>query len=64
MDNDDEKIRHASMQMEGGAYNWYSWWIKTTLAISWKKSKNTFFKSFQGVKEEEFFSSLTRLQKK
>jgi len=64
IDNDDEKIKHASMQMEGEAYNWYKWWKKTTLAINWKKFKNAFFKRFQGVKEEEFFSALTKLQQK
>lgn len=35
-----------------------------THAISWKKFKNAFFKRFQGVKEEDFFEELTRLQEK
>ena len=52
------------MQMEGEEYNWYMWWKNMTLAISWKKLKNAFFKRFQGIKEEEFFSTLTRLQQK
>lgn len=30
IDNDDEKIRDASMKMEGETYNWYMWWKKTT----------------------------------
>ena len=64
INNDDEKIRHTSMKMEGDAYNWYMWWKKTTLATSWKKFKNAFLKRLQGVKEEEFFSALTRLQQK
>lgn len=64
IDNDDEKIRHASMKMEGEAYNWYMWWKKTTLAISWRKFKNVFFKRIQGVKEEELLSTLTRLEQK
>jgi hypothetical protein len=24
--NDDKKIKYASMQQEGDAYNWYMWW--------------------------------------
>jgi len=52
------------MQMQGEVYNWYMWWKKTTHAISGMKLKNAFFKRFQGVKEEEFFSALTRLQEK
>ena len=44
IDSDDEKIKHAPMKMEGEAYNWYMWWKKTTLAISWRKFKNVFLK--------------------
>jgi len=40
------------------------WWKKMTLAISWKKFKNALYKRFQGVKEEELFSALTRLEQK
>jgi len=35
-----------------------------TLAINWKKFKNAFFKRFQGVKEEDLFSTLTTSNKK
>jgi len=42
IDNDEEKIRHASMQIAGEVYNWNMWWKKTTLAISWNKFKNAF----------------------
>jgi hypothetical protein len=59
-----KKIRYASMQLEGNAYNWYMWWKKTGYAISWTKFKNDFFKRFQGIKEEEFFTELMRLQQK
>jgi len=52
------------MKMEGKAYNWYMWWKKTTIAISWRNFKDAFFKRFQGVKEEEFFSALIRLRQK
>lgn len=52
------------MKMEGKAYNWYMWWKKTTPAISWIKWKDAFFKRFQGIKEEEFFSTLIRLRQK
>ena len=52
------------MKMEGEAYNWYMWWKKTTLAISWRKFKDVFFKIFQGIKEEELFSTLIKLRQK
>lgn len=52
------------MQMEDEAYNLYMWWMKATLDINWKKFKSEFFKRFQGVKEEYFFSTLTQLQQK
>jgi hypothetical protein len=37
---------------------------KTGYAISWTKFKNEFFKRFQGIKEEDFFTELMRLQQK
>ena len=52
------------MKMEGEAYNWYMWWNKTTLAISWRKFKDAFFKRFQGIKEENFFSTFIKLRQK
>ena len=64
INSDDEKIKHASMKMEGEAYNWYMWWKKTTLAISWTKFKDSFFKIFQGIKEEFFFQHSSNYAKK
>lgn len=64
IDNDDERINYASMQMEGEAYNWYLWWKKSSHGISWRKFRDAFFKRFQGIKEEEFFTTLTRLKQK
>ena len=55
INDDDEKLRHASLKMEGEAYNWYMWWKKTIHVISWRKFKDAFFNGFQGVREEEFF---------
>jgi len=40
------------------------WWKKMTIAISWRKFKDAFFKIFRGVKEEEFFSTIIILQQK
>lgn len=40
------------------------WRKKTTHVISWRKFKDTFFKIFQGVREEEFFSKLIKLRQK
>ena len=38
-DNDDEKIRHASMKMEGEAYNWYIGGKRRHLLLARKDSK-------------------------
>lgn len=64
INDDDEKLRHASMKMEGEPYNWYMWWKKTTRIISWRKFKDELFKRFQGVKEEVFFSKVIKLRQK
>ena len=64
INDDDERLRHTSMKMEGEAYNLYMWWKKLTHSISWRKFKDAFFKIFQGVKEEEFFSALIKLRQK
>jgi hypothetical protein len=52
------------MQLEGDAYNWYMWWNKIGYAINWNKFKDDFFKRFQGIKEEDCFTKLTKLQLK
>jgi hypothetical protein len=33
INNDDEKIKYASMQLEGDTYNWYMWWKKTSFLL-------------------------------
>ena len=48
--------------MEGHTYNWYLWWRRDNFTYTWNLFKNSFFNSFQGIKEDEFFSKLTRLQ--
>ena len=48
--------------MEGYAYNWYLWWKRDNFTYTWNLFKNDFFNRFQGIKEDEFFSKLTRLQ--
>ena len=60
-----EKIKYASMHLEGNAYNWYLWWKNTARICShnWDSFRNDLIKIFQGV-EEFFFSKLTRLQQK
>jgi len=37
---------------------------KTRYAINWNKFKDEFLKRFQGIKEEDLFTELTRLQQK
>ena len=32
--DDDEKLRHASMKMEGEAYNWYMWWKRQHTSLA------------------------------
>ena len=40
------------------------WWKKMTLSISWRKFKDAFFKRFQGIKEENVFSTFIKLGQK
>jgi hypothetical protein len=40
------------------------WWKKSRYSINWNKFKDEFFKRFQGIKEEYFFTELTKLQQK
>jgi hypothetical protein len=61
---DEEKVKYASMYLEGTAYNWYLWWKGRIQSYTWNSFKNDFFKRFQGISEQEFFSKLTRLQQK
>ena len=60
--SDEEKVKYASMHMEGYAYNWYLWWKRDNFTYTWNLFKNYFFNRFQGIKEDEFFSKLTILQ--
>ena len=50
------------MHMEGYAYNCYLWWKRDNFTYTWNLFKNDFFNRFQGIKEDEFSSKLTRLQ--
>jgi hypothetical protein len=61
---DEEKVKYASMYLEGTAYNWYLWWKGRIQSYNWNSFKNDFFKRFQGISEKYFFSKLTRLQQK
>ena len=60
--SDKEKVKYASIHMEGYAYNWYLWWKRDNFTYTWNLFKNNFFNRFQGIKEDDFFSKLTRLQ--
>jgi hypothetical protein len=51
---DEEKVKYASMCLEGDAYNWYVVEGGTQL-YDWNSFKNDFFKRFQGITENEFF---------
>jgi hypothetical protein len=61
---DEEKVKYASMCLEGDAKNWYLWWIGGTQSYNWNSFKNDFFKRFQGITENNFFSKLIKLQQK
>ena len=61
---DEEKVKYASLHLDGYAYNWYMWWKGENLSYNWRQFKNDFFKRFQGITEDEFFSKLTRLQQR
>ena len=60
--SDEDKVKCVSMHMEGYAYNWYLWWKRDNFTYTWNLFKNDFFNRFQWIKEDEFFSKLTRLQ--
>ena len=63
---DDEKIKYASMHLEGNTYNWYLWWKNTARICSynWVSFRNDLIKRFQGIQEKDFFGKITRLQQK
>jgi len=62
--SDDDKIKFASMQLEGRAYNWYMSWKITMSSYNWHTFKNDFFKRFQNINEKDFFAKITRIQQK
>ena len=53
--SDEEKVKYASMHMEGYADNWYLWWKRDNFTYTWNLFKNDFLNRFQGIKEDEFF---------
>jgi hypothetical protein len=61
---DEEKVRYASMYLEGTVYNWYLWWKGRIQSYDWNSFKNIFFKDFKASRKMIFFSKVTRLQKK
>ena len=63
---DGEKIKYASMHLEGNAYNWYLWRKNTARICSynWVTFRNDLIKRFQGIEVKYFFSKITRLQQK
>jgi hypothetical protein len=50
---DEEKVKYASMHLEGEAYNWYMWWKKENHSYNLHSFKNDFFKRFQGIIENK-----------
>jgi hypothetical protein len=40
---DEEKVKYASMFLEGTAYNWYMWWKGRIQSYTWNSFKNDFF---------------------
>ena len=63
---DGEKIKYASMHLEGNAYNWYLWCKNTAIICSynWVSFRNELIKIFQGIEEKDFFAKIRRLQQK
>ena len=63
---DGEKIKYASMHLEGNAYNWYLWWKNTTRIClhNWASFKNDLIKRFQGIEEKIFFPKSQGYNKK
>ena len=44
---DEEKVKYASMHLEGHAYNWYKWGKGDIFSYTWKLFKNDFKKDFK-----------------
>jgi hypothetical protein len=40
---DEEKVKYASMFLEGTTYNWYIWWKGRIQSYTWNSFKNDFF---------------------
>ena len=61
-----EKIKYASMHLEGNTYNWYLWWKNTTIICShnWDSFGKDLTRRFQGIEEKYLFPKITRLQQK
>ena len=56
--SNEEKVKYASMHMEGYAYNWYLWWRRDNFTYTWNLFKKKKFNKFQGTKEDEFLVNL------
>ena len=41
--SDEEKVKYASMHMEGYTYNLYMWWKGEKISYTWNLFKNIFF---------------------
>ena len=45
--SNEEKVKYASMHMEGYAYNWYLWWRSDTFTYTWNLFQNGFLIGFK-----------------
>jgi hypothetical protein len=52
---DEEKVKYASIYLEGTAYNWYLWWKGRIQSHNWNSFKNDFFLKILGHLEKIFF---------
>jgi hypothetical protein len=49
---DEEKVKYASMYLEGTVYNWHLWWKGRIQSYNLNSFKNEFFLRFQGISEK------------
>ena len=56
--SDEEKVKYASMHMEGYTYIWYLWWKRDNFAYTWNLFKNDFLIGFKESTKMNFSVNL------
>ena len=62
--SNEEKVKYASIHLEGYAYNQYMWWKGDNFSYTWNLFINYFFKGFKESQKMNFLESLPYYNKK